>query len=1542
MEKDLRLRLVVRRHGVPDVKLLWNATTNEDLTISKLVAQINEVIPLESGEWGLEDYAVELKDASGEGFECVHYHLVSKVLKDDDQVLVRPLLTDDLKRRRLSGRHQISSDGKHLVDGLAYGRSWLKAPRDRPVVALPPRKKARIAYSSDDEYDSPAENDDVAELPMIEYNSTRAQQDPSSVRLRARFYDAESDGDDEDDDEFEPGDDEDDENVDSEDDDIEEELRLLGEDNAAVRRNQVIDEYHKIKNTAGSDTRRGRSPIASARNALVKSATQTDRPDWDMHFLDKLSALKVAFPTAPVSVIEQTLRRCDKDSAKAYRKLGRRFSTQIGLHQMLEFQERSLSSSPIRQTEPNAGQELVRRDSSPAERASFVTDGSDESEEASSTLNHNAHVDQEHEEGDLASESDSEAGSGSSSSEPDSEADQEMDDSSDEHSGDSHEAFEVISSDDSGESGDESPVQDGHSSEVTNQEKLDSDDDSNADGDASSDEADSGGSSTGHPTRNEAAVDESSSDSSSESSSESSSSEESDSDSEPEEIPTKTATNQRLGLHGRKSVLSDSSSDSSSESSSESSSSDESDSESEPKKLPTKTSADQHKAMDAFKLQLPPMTSSISRGQPFPPVPPGQGLSKTQKRNARRKLAKQMTSQGRSTPGQSSATSQTSAVDAHDEQAALLARKKALLDAIISDAPAESQGQEASTEITGSTQDSAQAQSNSPQTSTTQGDASGQRRMKPNVGAARRMLMGSLGLKNPKTKADEEKIKQDLMKGVRPHTNARLEEANLQAGESSGPQESLDEDPEAWREKITLRGVECCHDGVVLSEPPFPFVQRWDPQQQVEVWFGTNKRGGKRKRAQRNQAHFYEGGESQSSKKRRVTGDSAVTFSDAVESMEEGDTTLNYDDPVEEPEEPEVPKAPVEESQATDMEDLPSLPSDLTTLPLLQPGEAKAGMVITWKQMVLSIATNWQPEVINFTGVLVRVFDEKATDFEFLLARRDRNIDRNEKVYDDYTGKRVYDRFEAPDDDDDEDDEGIDDGYRKLSYAELIEPRILQQPLAGKETPNGITESGNADSGSAVSESIVRETVYDEVQSLQVDGESPGQSKLRDNENDDQLESVSGHERRGSDEPQAENNSRAAAVEDGIVTPRAKTDANINHLATEESTSQQSGPGQDAAALSVSSNRHREISLSIEEVGLGKDLSHSIMRRKTSSPSRQLLEMSGVLGTHRTASKSPLEMDAADDSASIAPGHDAIPPSSEHSVRSGRQPDLDFNLDMDGEDLPQINETIVGSPILGEPLSNTQDQTPTQNRQASNEPSSCDSLPSLDLIFLTATSQRNTLSDESPSKSQVLSELNSGKSAVPVDEEYEAAMRRIDNEEDDVEDEKAQDFGSTQKQLFPNSSQPAPERSPELPGIELGVDPISKTAPSSFNELENESKEIKPLSRTRKRKSSPFVIPTGSQVISLSSSRSNSPEEELREVYAEDAIDGDYQESSKSLPRGSGGVTEPRRISTRAKSMSAALAAVKPTDRRKSVPSSTAPAKSTAKPRGQRKSLPWS
>jgi hypothetical protein len=84
--REIRLRLTVRRHAVPEVRLVWNASADADTTIAQLLLQVNEVVPLESGEWGLEDYAVELKGPDGAGFECLHFQAVGKVLKEDDQV----------------------------------------------------------------------------------------------------------------------------------------------------------------------------------------------------------------------------------------------------------------------------------------------------------------------------------------------------------------------------------------------------------------------------------------------------------------------------------------------------------------------------------------------------------------------------------------------------------------------------------------------------------------------------------------------------------------------------------------------------------------------------------------------------------------------------------------------------------------------------------------------------------------------------------------------------------------------------------------------------------------------------------------------------------------------------------------------------------------------------------------------------------------------------------------------------------------------------------------------------------------------------------------------------------------------------------------------------------------------------------------------------------------------------------------------------------------------------------------------------------------
>ncbi|KKZ67727.1 hypothetical protein EMCG_06594 [[Emmonsia] crescens] len=197
----MRLHLVIQRHGLPTTRVLWttsspsSASSNANsavssfatvssctltstrapnvgfgagaaaaasgsggLTIAQLLEDVNEVIPLETqveedigngggigggaGQWGLEDYAVEVM-----GFECLHFMEVDGLLRDGDEVVIRALQLGDLMARRLTGRHQISTDGKHLIDGVPFGKPYFqKAVSSRPPITIPPRKKRRLNF----------------------------------------------------------------------------------------------------------------------------------------------------------------------------------------------------------------------------------------------------------------------------------------------------------------------------------------------------------------------------------------------------------------------------------------------------------------------------------------------------------------------------------------------------------------------------------------------------------------------------------------------------------------------------------------------------------------------------------------------------------------------------------------------------------------------------------------------------------------------------------------------------------------------------------------------------------------------------------------------------------------------------------------------------------------------------------------------------------------------------------------------------------------------------------------------------------------------------------------------------------------------------------------------------------------------------------------------------------------------------------------------------------------------------------------------------
>jgi len=84
----MRLRLNVQRHALPTTDVLWTIQDDQlrkPTTVSKLLEQVNEILPLESDDWGLEDYVVEVG-----GFEVLHFSNITQVLKDEDQVRCVP------------------------------------------------------------------------------------------------------------------------------------------------------------------------------------------------------------------------------------------------------------------------------------------------------------------------------------------------------------------------------------------------------------------------------------------------------------------------------------------------------------------------------------------------------------------------------------------------------------------------------------------------------------------------------------------------------------------------------------------------------------------------------------------------------------------------------------------------------------------------------------------------------------------------------------------------------------------------------------------------------------------------------------------------------------------------------------------------------------------------------------------------------------------------------------------------------------------------------------------------------------------------------------------------------------------------------------------------------------------------------------------------------------------------------------------------------------------------------------------------------------
>ncbi|UKZ74884.1 hypothetical protein TrVFT333_002554 [Trichoderma virens FT-333] len=399
------------------------------------------------------------------------------------------------------------------------------------------------------------------------------------------------------------------------------------------------------------------------------------------------------------------------------------------------------------------------------------------------------------------------------------------------------------------------------------------------------------------------------------------------------------------------------------------------------------------------------------------------GLTRTQKRNARRRRLKAL----KDLEPEQLKSANSAEGDALSED--FLARKKALLAAILDEtheggnANNEAEMGDAPSLDVAQEEESRETNTNAPNAGQAEAsdlkDEPAKRHARVDMGAGRRLVFGALGLKTPANKADEQKIRDSLMKDVRPLVNPRVMQDNGADDTNEQPPDNNEgEDTDSWREKIIYKAVECCHEDMTLSEPPFPF--RASENYQADTSYDDS-------------AYYYdeEFDEDQyvaeTRKKSRKKKGKSASLQNGSANQDEQDVVLDYDE------------APIKSSQFTDVDDLPSLPTDIKALPLLEPTSAQPGMVITWNQLVMSKATNWQPEMLPVTGLIVPGGENGA--LHVILAKRDR--EDNEKMYDEVTGERVYGKFEVPDLDEGGEEE--DTGFRSLQWAEMIEPRILQE-----------------------------------------------------------------------------------------------------------------------------------------------------------------------------------------------------------------------------------------------------------------------------------------------------------------------------------------------------------------------------------------------------------------------------------------------------------------------------------------------------------------
>lgn len=255
------------------------------------------------------------------------------------------------------------------------------------------------------------------------------------------------------------------------------------------------------------------------------------------------------------------------------------------------------------------------------------------------------------------------------------------------------------------------------------------------------------------------------------------------------------------------------------------------------------------------------------------------------------------------------------------------------------------------------------------------------------------------------------------------------EEGSQQGQQTADSTTHLD----AWRSKITLSAVECEQEGLELPEPTFPFVQ---PGMRIP---SAQRAGQKRKRgkAKGKEKGYYDQYEYETGRLDNAEGAGALDDWDNYNYYEDEPVVGNQLKKI--ATSTSVAEAPEEVVE----DDLPPLPADPTTLPPLTKNHVLPRTVIAFKQLTMDAYYN--PIMADYrTGIVTEM--EELQDGDMVLWLRLATRDMPKRKYDEETGEIILRKFEMPGE------EG-EDGVLEIMFREMIDPRIVKP--VGRDRSSG-------------------------------------------------------------------------------------------------------------------------------------------------------------------------------------------------------------------------------------------------------------------------------------------------------------------------------------------------------------------------------------------------------------------------------------------------------------------------------------------------------